>query len=415
MIIYIKKLDFLRCLLESILIVTMKFTPILCAPLGQRVARWLARWQPCLPLGLTIGLPQLLRAGDHVDYRYGYYDETGNRMKVETFSVYFEQKLIDSVIAKGELTYDGVSGATPVGTHYQGQAVLVSPPMFDIRRAANIEIDGRIGNQTLTPGFAYSEEHDYQSYGVSLNDAIEFNDKNTILQLGLSHNFDSVRDGGRVNWHEKNSTEGIIGVSQLLSPKDILNVAFTFGNDSGYLKDPYRFAEFHRNGSPINSTVGVSESRPSHRNKEILFTSLTHHFDSFNASLEGSYRFYHDSYGVSANTLGLTWHQWLSKHFIIEPLFRFSEQSAADFYTTTFSGPGIWLLPNHSPPGFYSSDYRLSEMYTLDYGLQATLVINDHMRFVAGYHRYEMNGLDKTTADMYPKANVYSVGFSILW
>jgi len=54
-------------------------------------------------------------------------------------------------------------------------------------------------------------------------------------------------------------------------------------------------------------------------------------------------------------------------------------------------------------------------MFTLDYGLQATVLISDHVRFVAGYHRYEMRGLDNTTADMYPKANVYTVGFSILW
>jgi len=35
---------------------------------------------------------------------------------------------------------------------------------------------------------------------------------------------------------------------------------------------------------------------------------------------------------------------------------------------------------------------------------------------VAGYHRYEMHGLDsKTQSAMYPKANVYTVGISFLW
>jgi hypothetical protein len=52
----------------------------------------------------------------------------------------------------------------------------------------------------------------------------------------------------------------------------------------------------------------------------------------------------------------------------------------------------------------------------VDYGLQVTGIINDHLRVVAGYHRYEMNGLDgKTSADMYPKANIFTVGLSILW
>ena len=364
-------------------------------------------WRRLLPLGLAVGTPQLLRAENHVDYRYEYYVEDGNRMTINTHSVYFEQKLIDAIIAKGELVYDGISGATPVGTHdINGKAITTH--LEDLRRAASLEFDCRLGNHTLTPGFAWSKEHDYLSYGISLNDAIEFNDKNTILQLGLSHNFDSVRQTDHVTWSGKESTEGIIGVSQLLSPKDIFNAAFTLGNDSGYLTDPYRLAEFVPTGFPFD--IGVPERRPSHRNKEILFTSLTHHFDSLDASIEGSYRFYHDSYGVLSHTAALTWHQRLGKHFIVEPLFRFSEQSAASFYSPSFTGP---FSPN--PPGFHSSDYRLSNMFTLDYGLQATAILNDHLRVTAGYHRYEMNGLDKTSSDMYPKANVFTIGLSILW
>ncbi len=368
------------------------------------------RWRRWLPLGLGLSLPQLLRAENQVDYRYEYYDETGQRMKIETHSVYFEQKLADAVIAKGELVYDGISGATPNGTYLLNGQIVVDK-MWDLRRAANLELDCRLGNHTLTPGFAWSSEHDYLSYGISLNDAIEFNDKNTILQLGASHNFDSVRhlDDSSI-WSSKDATEGIIGVSQLLSPKDILNVAFTFGNDSGYLNDPYRSIVYKTHIDPYDFYIYPQERRPAHRNKEILFTSLTHHFNSLDASLEGSYRFYHDSYDIFAHTVGLTWHQWLGKYLMVEPLFRFSQQSAASFYSTLFYGP--YSL---DPDGYHSSDYRLSEMFTLDYGLQATVLINDHLRVVAGYHRYEMRGLDNTSDAMYPKANVYSVGLSFLW
>jgi len=367
---------------------TKKLNPSRSANRAWHIAR---QWRRFLPLGMTFSLARLLRADDHVDYRYEYYDEDGKRMKIETHSVYFEQKLIDSIIAKGELVYDGISGATPKGTHnwvddgMGGNKVdkFLPTHVWDLRRAANLELDCKLGNHTLTPGFAWSQEHDYLSYGISLNDAIEFNDKNTILQFGVSHNFDSVRDSGRVNWHEKESTEGIIGVSQLLSPKDILNVALTLGNDSGYLRDPYRYAEFY---DPFfGFGIAIDEVRPAHRNKEILFTSLTHYFDSINASVEGSYRFYHDSYDVSSHTFGVSWHQWLGKHFMVEPLARFYYQTAASFYSPLFANP---------LPTFHSSDYRLSEFYSTDLGIQATAMINDHLRVTAGYHRYEMNGLD---------------------
>lgn len=369
-----------------------------------------------LQLGLAF-LAQLfsgsrLHAENQVEYGYEYYSEENNRMTIETHNVAFDQKLTDVFDIKGELTYDGISGSTPTGTLSPAGKVNLTQ-LDDIRRAASLQVDAKLDSHTITPGFAYSGESDYISYGVSLNDAIEFNEKNTTLQLGVSQNFDSVRNTDQTTlkyiWSDKYSITALIGVSQLLSPKTIFNAEFTFGNDSGYMSDPYRLAGFVPDGFPFS--IGVPERRPSHRNKEILYTSLLHYFDPLNASLEGSYRFYNDSYGVYANTLMLTWHQWLGKHLLVEPMFRFYEQSAADFYHITFSGPF-----STDPPGFHSSDYRLSELYTLDSGLQATVIITDYLHIIAGYHHYEMHGLDgKTSTAMYPKANVYTVGLSFLW
>jgi hypothetical protein len=387
----------------------MMNTKNICRP----IQAGLRQWRKYLPVGLTLALPRLLRAEDQVDYRYEYYAEDNNRMTIETHSVYFEQKLADAVAVKGEVVYDSISGATPLGTHdLKGNIILAH--VKDTRYAGNLSLDTKLGNNTLTPGFAYSQEHDYISYGLSLNDAIEFNDKNTTLQLGASHNFDSVRHADKVTWSDKEATEGIIGITQLLTPKTILAVDATFGNESGYLSDPYRLAQYHPTVFPTGFYIGVPERRPSNRSKEVLFTSLTQYFETVDASLEGSYRLYNDSYGVLAHTVGLTWHQWLGKHLMVEPFFRVYEQSAASFYSTTFSGP-LPTNPNQ-PAGFHSSDYRLSHFYSLDSGLQITGVINDHFHVVAGYHRYEMYGLDgKTSAAMYPKANVFTVGVSLLW
>jgi len=105
----------------------------------------------------------------------------------------------------------------------------------------------------------------------------------------------------------------------------------------------------------------------------------------------------------------------LGKHFIIEPLFRFYEQSSASFYSTAVPISFSQFLSGSTYQDYNSSDYRLSNFYSLDYGLQATVVINDHIRFIAGYHRYEMNGLDNTPENAYPKANIFSVGLSLLW
>ncbi len=128
----------------------------------------LGQWQRFLPLGLAFGLPQILRAENHVDYRYEYYGEENGRMQIETHSVYFEQKLSDAVVAKGDLIYDGISGATPTGVKSASNVTHIR----DTRWATSLGLDWNLKNHLLSPGVAYSKENDYESFAVSLNDVI---------------------------------------------------------------------------------------------------------------------------------------------------------------------------------------------------------------------------------------------------
>jgi hypothetical protein len=44
------------------------------------------------------------------------------------------------------------------------------------------------------------------------------------------------------------------------------------------------------------------------------------------------------------------------------------------------------------------------------------VAISDHLHIVVGYHRYAMYGMGgQTNSGMYPRANVYTAGLSILW
>ena len=350
------------------------------------------------------------RGENQADYRFEFYAEEDDRMVIKTHTAYFEQQIIDSLTARGELVYDGISGSTPTGTYRVSpmSGLIREVHLEDIRRALHFELDGKLANHSITPGFAYSQESDYTSYGISLSDAIEFNQKNTTFQFGASHNFDSVQRSGNPFPHDqdKNSTEVIFGISQLLSPNTIFSADFTFGYESGFLSDPYRQAEFVY---PLH-TLGVVryENRPSERSKEVFLTSLTQFIDPLNGSLEISYRLYHDSFDVFAHTASLTWHQWLAGRLMLEPAFRLYEQSAASFYAPLF-------FDDPANVKHYSADYRLSNFYSLDYGLQATFLIDENMRVIAGYHRYEMVGLDSTVSSMYPSANIYTVGVSFLW
>ena len=394
-----------------------------CACLRRRGAR-------CIATAGVAGLLYLAsltrtKAEDRADYHYEDYAEDNNRIHVTTQDVYFDLGLKSWVSLAGNFVYDAISGATPTGAPpLSGQTEVAKVHMHDRRYAGFLEPTIKVANHSLTPQFSYSQESDYRSIGVSLGDAIDFNEKNTTLALGVSHNFDEVQPNEGEFYLlgtpitkplHKDDTDVLVGLSQLLGPNTIVSGDVTLGYSDGYLSDPYRRVLFddvpYTPGTPF--TVWP-ENRPDHKFKQIAFLSLQQYFDPLNGALELDYRFYHDTFEVTAHTVTVQWNQKLGKRVIISPLFRYYTQTAAFFYATHFPGD-----PDNQQsfplPGYYSSDYRLSALDTFTYGVELSVKIQEHLSLQFGYRRYIMQGRDNVTAaDAYPKANIFSGGLT-LW
>jgi len=312
---------------------------------------------------------------------------------------------------------DGVSGASQAGQVPRAMAqnklpVTDSP---DQRAATDIAIGLTRGPHRLVPEFSFSNESDYRSYAFALNYTYEFNEKNTTLSLGWSHAYDQILANDftfLTNSAHKNSDNFIIGGTQLLSPGTVLGANLTLGYAHGYLSDPYRAVVFNESDlNPDNQVVLAGENRPSHRFSQALLLSLTQSITPLNASIEGTYRFYHDSYGILANTFGVAWFQKIGRSLVLSPSARYYRQTAADFYGIQF--PGDPINDPDRAPRFYSADYRLSEMETYTLGLEATLKLRKQLDLHLGYQRYWMRGLDhETDQSTYPKANIFTVGLT---
>jgi hypothetical protein len=130
------------------------------------------------------------------------------------------------------------------------------------------------------------------------------------------------------------------------------------------------------------------------------------------ASLELSYRFYHDTFAINAHTAGMAWFQKVGTFLVLSPSFRYYWQSAASFYGTIFTGDPVTDPAN--VPEYYSADYRLSNLETYTYGISAHVKALEWLGFDLGYQRYKMRGLDGVTSQTaYPQANVYTIGATI--
>jgi hypothetical protein len=423
----------------------------------EGLCRHFTRW------GAGVGLPMLtlaqLRAEDQVGYRHEFYQEDASRILVGTDTLLVQKLLTPWLDLDVMGVHDAISGATPIGVpaadsftlhptgttlSIPGTAITgyrkvgsvdgvsgaspsaapkpVSPAdvpvaeMKDTRWALDMKAGLTFGPHRLTPEFSYSQEKDYISYSGALNYAFQLNEKNTTLKAGWSHSADRIipnTDTFIKQNQYKDTDDVIVGVSQLLGPKTVLDFNVGLGFGSGYFDDPYRGVIFEGEVPTADNMLTIyGEKRPSTRNRQTGQVSLTQAVSSLNASVEGSYRYYHDTFDINAHTVTLAWHQKAGSFLVISPAFRYYWQSAASFYGTIFSGDPV--TDPAAVPTYYSADYRLSNMETFTLGIQASIKVREWLSLDLGFQRYIMNGLDNVTSpSAYTSANIYTVGARI--
>jgi hypothetical protein len=386
-----------------------------------------------LALVLRLVMPLKLQAQENkVEYRFENYSEQPGRMQVQTHMALFDIAAGKHLSLAGSLIYDGISGASPIGAPPppgSSEAPLSSVPIVDIRRAFQFAPSIKWENHTITPQIAVSKESDYESVSPALNYSIDFNDKNTRLNLGVSHDFDTINAfhvWGPDRVEHKDTTDFLIGINQLLSKDTVLTLNVSAGYSRGYLADPYKGAFFSIDYLNLGSYgATIEEKRPHTRFKEVALLELTQNIGPLRASVEPSYRLYHDDFGIVAHTLALTYWQRLGTHLRIGPTFRYYRQSQADFYQTQFAGdpnlpeggspaPGFEPVIAPAHPEHYSSDYRLSSLTSLTYGVDIHWQVIDALSIELGYKRYEMSGNDDaTSASVYPRAHIFTAGLAV--
>jgi hypothetical protein len=328
--------------------------------------------------------------------RYQYYQEDNGRIRVDSDYSLFSVDLNDSLILDGTLLYSLISGASPTGLPGTSRGAGVpAVEIEDERYATTLGLTGKIADHSLRGGASYSYESDYTSFGASLTDTISLNDKNTELVLGFAYSHDTVGANGSDLSELKRSYDWILGVNQVLGPHTLLSANLTLGWKDGYLSDPYKRAL-------IDNEVFL-ESRPDSKFEQLLHLQLTQQLIPDRLSMEVSYRFGHNDHGIVSHTASLAFYQYLfNKAVVLRPSFRFYDQSAADYYDTSFSGD----------PNYYSSDYRVSAEQTFNLGMQVRWnIIPDKLALDLGYERYITRGTDgKTSQSAYPDAHSITAG-----
>jgi len=297
--------------------------------------------------GVAIGLATLTTAAHaetppeqgSIDVRYLYYRDWqpgASRMRVSAPSFHVLMPLENNFAIDGAFVVDSISGASP--TFHDTVSGASGLGVNDLRKAGDVKLTRYFDRAAVGLGFAYSIEHDYLSRTFSLDARVSTPDNNTTLATGVGVSSDDIDSVNLVaRGRTKRTTDMMVGLTQVLGANDIVQSNVTYSVGRGYFDDPYK----------------AIDVRPDKRDQLAWLTRWNHHFDGLDATLRLSARYYRDTFGIRALTVGTEWVQPYGA-WTITPSLRYTTQAAADFYY----GPPFPV--GFKPGQLYSADGRLS-------------------------------------------------------
>ncbi|KQV80877.1 hypothetical protein ASD15_13335 [Massilia sp. Root351] len=312
--------------------------------------------------------------------KYLRYEESQSgleRIHVDSPSVSLVTPIAGQWSLSGSLTSDHVSGASP---RYH-TAVSGASRMKDTRRAGDIAVTRYLPRGSVTVGAAYSTEHDYVSRALSLTGTVSSEDKNTTWSFGVGGSDDAIDPVNKiVSSESRQSVNLMLGVTQVLTPRDLAQLTLTRTHGHGYFSDPYK----------------AFDNRPRERNQNTLLARWNHHHEGSGGASRLSYRYYNDSYGIRAHTLGAEYVQPLAQGWRVTPSVRYHTQRAASFYYDPVYDAA---LGQPFPPGyvfgstrFSSADQRLSGFGAVTLGIKVAKELSRDWTVDVKVEAYQQRG-----------------------
>jgi hypothetical protein len=368
---------------------------------------------------LVLCRPRTAKAENSLSYEYEDYSEPDGRVGVTTQTARIDQDLgTDMHVVLSGVT-DAIAGATPSGQPAPtGSDQVVLSELHNYRKAWEADFSRQMPDFNVAVGFSRSIEDDYESNGWSVNTLTDFNRKNTTLLVGVAGTDDDVEIFFTPAWRNKHATDYIVGVTQLIDPHTFATLDFTWSRFTGMLDDPYKVVQKSVQVLPgIFLPVTYSDNRGDTRDKGTLYASIDHDFSGLNGAIEGSYRFYADTYGITSSTIELAWLQRLGRNFILKPDLRLYEQGAADFYYYDLDATPIVPTRIPDPQGpHYSSDARLSAFDEAAASIKLIWKATDWLQVDASIGGYTQHGRDGVTPQTaYYKATITTAGMKVSW
>lgn len=305
-----------------------------------------------------IGSEKLDDFGNSIDLQLSRFDKKNNK---HTFGVELGIDVYSSA-SSDKIDPTTISSAS-------SKDVRISPSLNYLKENAK-------NNTALGGGVSFSQEFDYTSIGANVLFAKTTKDKNrefsakasvfldtwsVILPVELRNietNF-KYKQGDNA---PRNSYNLALGLSQVVNQRLQVSILTDIGYQTGLLGTAYQRVYFGDNGNNA-----YSEKLPDNRFK-LPVGLRANYFLGDKFILRSFYRFYIDSWNLTAHTAELEIPYKITPFVSVAPFYRFYSQSGVDY----FKPYKEHLLSDNSE--FYTSDYDLSKFTSHLFGLNFRMV-----------------------------------------
>jgi hypothetical protein len=315
----------------------------------------------------------------------------------------------------------------------------------ETRKQGDFKLGYEWDEAAVDVGGGISLERDYESRFVNLGGRLDFNQKLTSLNLGLSYTNSSTSakldhdalpyidrtafksqietdHNAKILHGRKEDWAGNLSLTQVLNKSALVELGVGYTHSRGYMSNPYKVMQvlfvdpdqltsiIRDPNLPADVFTGdvraFLEQRPELRNQWNLNSRYVQHIEGLDAALHFDYRFYHDDWGINSHTFQLEWGQPLGEGWQITPRVRYYSQTAADFYQpyllskqalkkiTLDENSNVKVTPfdRNKLPSYFSSDQRLSGYGALSGGVTISKKFTKGVSLEAGFEYYSHRG-----------------------
>jgi hypothetical protein len=290
--------------------------------------------------GLAVALAASSASADGtIAVRGVYYKERSTRVIQPMLDAMFEvgtrglltsHFLVDAITSAS--SGSGAAGAAFTEKRYEGGAGYTQ----------------ELGRFRLGGDTKFSTESDYRSLYIGGRGEMDLAQKNATIGLGGGLSLDRLSNAGAQSPMggpmlvcdnarplsvapdcPLRTLSLFVSASQVVSRDALVGLSFDVSRADGFLANPYRIV--------IADDGMTPERHPNSRTREAIAASVRYYVSATETTLVGAYRFYHDSWKITAHTPELRVIQQAGRDIDASIRYRYYRQSAAFFYEKRYA------------------------------------------------------------------------------